>query len=114
MLKIENYFFMLVILLNLVNLLNYTLSYADVDDFKLKSDLPLNSDVLFVLYYIFLLFLSACLMYCGRITAGFIVFLLSIAPYFIEEPSKTIDKNEEFFYSRIKILLLNLFIICLI
>lgn len=113
MLKIENYFFMLVILLNLVNLLSSTLNYADLDEFKFKSDLSLNSDVLFVLYYILLLFLSAMLFYSGRITAGFILFLLTIAPYFIQEP-KTTEQSEDFFYSRIKILLLNLFIICLI
>lgn len=114
MLKIENYFLMLVILLNLVNLLNYTLSYADMDEFKLRTDLTLNSDVLFVLYYIFLLLLSASLMYCGRFTAGFIVFLLTIAPYFIQESPKHTEKNEAFLHTRIKVLLINLFIICLI
>jgi hypothetical protein len=114
MLKVENYFLMLVILLNLVNLLSFTLSYADTDKFKFRPDLSLGSDVLFVLYYSFLLLFSASLLYSGRITAGFIVFLLTIAPFFVEQSSTNKGKDESFFYSRIKILLLNLFIICLI
>lgn len=114
MLKIENYFLMLVLLLNLVNILNFTLSYANVGEQKLKSDLSLGLDVFFVLYYSFLLIFSACLFYTGRSIAGFTIFLLAMAPFIMEKASTKRTKVEDAMKLRIKTLLVNLFIICLI
>lgn len=114
MLKIENYFLMLVLLLNLVNILNFTLSYANVGEQSLKSDLSLGLDVFFVLYYSFLLIFSACLFYTGRSLAGFTVLLIAIAPFIMEKSSTKVHKPEDFVKLRIKTLLVNLFIICFI
>lgn len=114
MLKIENYFLMLVLLLNLVNILNFTLSYANVGEQKLKSDLSLGLDVIFVLYYTFLLIFSACLLYTGRSIAGFTVLMIAIAPFIMEKASTKRTKVEDAMKLRIKTLLVNLFIICLI
>lgn len=111
MLRIENYFLMLVILLNLVNLLNFTINYADSDEFKFQSHFSLGSDVFFVLYYTCLLLFSSCLFYLGRVMAGFIVFMLAMAPFIME---KTSSDNTDFINLRIKTLLVNLFIICLL
>lgn len=114
MLKIENYFLMLVLLLNLVNILNFTLSYATVGEQRLKSDLSLGLDVFFVLYYSFLLIFSACLLYTGRSLAGFIILMIAIAPFIMEKSSTKKAKGEDFIKLRIKTLLVNLFIICFI
>lgn len=114
MLKIENYFLMLVLLLNLVNILNFTLSYAHANRLRVKSDLSLGLDVFFVLYYSFLLIFSACLFYTGRTMAGFTTFLLAVAPFILEKSSTRKAKVEDAIKLRIKTLLVNLFIICLI
>jgi hypothetical protein len=113
MLKIENYFLLLVLLLNLVNILNFTISYADTNEAKSRTDLSLGLDVFFVLYYTFLLLFASSLLYCGRIMAGFIIFMLAIAPFAMEKSSPH-KIGKEYINLRIKTLLVNLFIICLI
>lgn len=113
MLNVESYFIMLIILLNLVNLLNFTFSYAGDNGMKFTSNLSLGLDVFFALYYTILLVFSANLFYSGRSIAGLIVFLLSIAPFFIEKSS--MYKSEKSLTNlHIKALIVNLFIICLI
>jgi len=113
MLKIENYFLLLVLLLNLVNIINLTVSYVGTNESKFRADLSLGLDVFFVLYYTFLLLFASCLFYSGRMMAGFIVFMLAIAPYIMEKPAPN-KAGKEYINLRIKTLLVNLFIICLI
>ena len=116
MFDIQNYFIMLIIILNLVNILSLTidkLSYSDEIEIKFLSDSPLSSNIFFLLYSFFLLSFSINLFCSGRSVAGLIVLMLSIAPFIIEK--KAASKEADFFIDlQIKALLVNLFIICII
>jgi len=116
MFDVQNYFIMLVILLNLVNILSLTIdkvSYSDEIGIKLMSNSPFGLDIFLVLYSFLLFSFSINLLCSGRSIAGFVVLVLSVTPFVIEKKAEF--KEKDFFVDwQIKALILNLFIICVI